>query len=156
MYKKFILDVDGVMTDGKLYWSEQGKPFKAFGNYDHDGLKLLRNYLDIEFISADRAGWAITESRIVNHMKFKLTYVTEKERLSWVLSQGDPSSIVFMGDGPYDAKVLKAVGIGIAPAQAWVGAINAADFITKKAGGDGAVMEACVYLLEKMGINYEL
>jgi 3-deoxy-D-manno-octulosonate 8-phosphate phosphatase KdsC-like HAD superfamily phosphatase len=41
MYKRFIMDVDGVLNDGMLYWGVDGKPFKAFGNYDHDGLKLL-------------------------------------------------------------------------------------------------------------------
>ena len=46
MYKRFILDVDGVLNDGMLYWGVDGKPFKAFGNYDHDGLKLLRKHID--------------------------------------------------------------------------------------------------------------
>ena len=40
--KVFILDVDGVLNDGMLYWGGDGKPFKAFGNYDHDGLKAIK------------------------------------------------------------------------------------------------------------------
>ena len=75
MYKRFIMDVDGVLNDGMLYWGIDGKPFKAFGNYDHDGLKILRKYLEIEFVSADEIGWPITESRIVEHMKFPCTMV---------------------------------------------------------------------------------
>lgn len=154
MYKKFILDVDGVLNDGMLYWGVDGKPFKAFGNYDHDGLKLLRNYLDIEFVSADENGWPITYNRIVDHMKFPLTMVKEKDRLNFVLSKGLPSEIVFMGDGPYDAKIFKHVALGIAPAQAWRTAITEADYVTPREGGKGAVMDACVYIMDEMGIEH--
>jgi 3-deoxy-D-manno-octulosonate 8-phosphate phosphatase (KDO 8-P phosphatase) len=153
VYKKFILDVDGVLNDGMLYWSADGKPFKAFGNYDHDGLKLLRDHLDIEFISADEIGWAITKSRC-DHMKFPLTMVKEKDRLNFVLSKGLPSEIVYMGDGPYDAKIFKHVALGIAPAQAWNTTISEADYVTPREGGKGAVMDACVYIMNEMGIEH--
>ena len=43
----FVLDVDGVMTDGKFYYSEKGKMFKVFSADDHDALCLLRDYLKI-------------------------------------------------------------------------------------------------------------
>jgi len=155
MYKRFILDVDGVLNDGMLYWGPDGKPFKAFGNYDHDGLKFLRDKIEIEFISADRQGWPITESRIVTHMKFPLTCVKEADRLDFVLNKGNPEETVFMGDGPYDAKIFPYVGLGIAPAQAWRTAITNADYVTPRAGGQGAVLDACVYIMDKMGIEHE-
>ena len=154
MYKRFILDVDGVLNDGMLYWGVDGKPFKAFGNYDHDGLKLLRNHLDIEFVSADENGFDITYNRITTHMKFPLTMVKEKDRLNFVLSKGDPNETIFMGDGPYDAKIMPHVGLSFAPAQAWRTAINAATHITKREGGKGAVMDACVIIMDKMGIEH--
>ena len=154
MYKRFIMDVDGVLNDGMLYWGVDGKPFKAFGNYDHDGLKVLRKHIEIEFVSADEVGWPITESRIVEHMKFPLTMVKEKDRLDWVLSKGDPKETIFMGDGPYDAKIFKHVALGIAPAQAWNTAIKEADYVTPREGGKGAVMDACVYIMDKMGIEH--
>jgi 3-deoxy-D-manno-octulosonate 8-phosphate phosphatase (KDO 8-P phosphatase) len=154
MYKKFILDVDGVLNDGMLYWGQDGKPFKAFGNYDHDGLKLLRDHLDIEFVSADENGWPITYNRVSTHMKFPLTMVKEKDRLNFVLSKGLPNEIVFMGDGPYDAKIFKHVGLGIAPAQAWRTAIAEADYVTPREGGKGAVMDACIYIMDEMGIEH--
>ena len=154
MYKRFIMDVDGVLNDVMLYWGHDGKPFKAFGNYDHDGLKLLREHLAIEFVSADENGWPITYNRIVDHMKFPLTMVKEKDRLNWVLSKGDPSETVFMGDGPYDAKIFPHVGLSIAPAQAWRTAIEKATYVTPREGGKGAVMDACIYIMDKMGIEH--
>ena len=154
MYKRFIMDVDGVLNDGMLYWGADGKPFKAFGNYDHDGLKLLRNLIEIEFVSADENGWPITYNRITEHMKFPVTMVKEKDRLNWVLSKGDPKETVFMGDGPYDAKIFPYVGLSIAPRQAWRTAISAADYVTEREGGKGAVMDACIYIMDKMGITH--
>ena len=153
MYKRFIMDVDGVLNDGMLYWGVDGKPFKAFGNYDHDGLKLLRDHLDIEFVSADENGWPITYNRITEHMKFPVTMVKEKDRLKWVLSKGDPEETIFMGDGPYDAKIFLHVGLSFAPAQAWKTAIENADVVTDREGGKGAVMEACVHIMYLMGIE---
>ena len=154
MYKRFILDVDGVLNDGMLYWGANGKPFKAFGNYDHDGLKLLRKHIEIEFVSADENGFGITHNRIVEHMKFPLTLVKEKDRLDFVLAKGDPKETIFMGDGPYDAKIMPHVGLSFAPAQAWRTAINAASYVTRREGGRGAVMDACIIIMDKMGIEH--
>lgn len=155
MYKRFILDVDGVLNDGMLYWGLDGKPFKAFGNYDHDGLKFLRSHLDIEFVSADEVGFPITYNRITSHMKFPVTMVKEKDRLNWVLSKGDPADTIFMGDGPYDAKIFPHVGLSIAPAQSWRTAIGAATYVTPRNGGEGAVLDACVYIMDRMRIEHE-
>jgi len=148
------MDVDGVLNDGMLYWYAGGKPFKAFGNYDHDGLKMLRKHLEIEFVSADEVGWPITESRIIEHMKFPCTMVKEKDRLDFVLNKGNPEETIFMGDGPFDAKIFPHVGLSIAPAQAWRTAISNATYITPREGGKGAVMDACVYIMDKMGIEH--
>ena len=148
------MDVDGVLNDGMLYWYAGGKPFKAFGNYDHDGLKLLRKHLEIEFVSADEVGWPITESRIIEHMKFPCTMVKEKDRLDFVLNKGNPEETIFMGDGPFDAKIFPHVGLSSAPAQAWRTAISNATYVTPREGGKGAVMDACVYIMDKMGIEH--
>lgn len=154
MYKRFILDVDGVLNDGLIHWGPNGKMFKSFGNYDHDGLKFLRQHIDIEFISADEEGWAITESRVVKHMKFPLTMVKEKDRVDYVLSKGDPKETIYMGDGPYDARVMHKVGLSIAPAQAYITCQVIANYVTKNPGGHGAVMEACVLILDELGISH--
>jgi len=151
MIENFILDVDGVLNDGVIYWGVEGKPFKAFGNYDHDGLKMLKDKLNIQFISADRAGWDISKSRIVDHMGFELTLVPEATRFEFVKGF-DFSKTIYMGDGYYDAAVLDAVFYGIAPAQARIEARKAANFVTPSAGGHGAVMDACMHILERLEI----
>jgi len=147
--KYFICDVDGCLNDGKIYWSAEGKPFKAFGNYDHDGLRLLRPYLDIKFITADETGWSIIKSRVVDHMKFELHLVKEKDRYQWVESFGF-DQVAYMGDGYYDAPIIKVASLGIAPKQGRIEARASADYVTPSNGGEGAVMDACLYILDKL------
>lgn len=151
--KYFVCDVDGCLNDGKIYWGIDGKPFKAFGNYDHDGLKMLKPHLNIKFITADESGWDISKSRIVDHMKFELHLVKEADRYNWVEGLGF-DKVAYMGDGFYDAAILKKAAIGIAPAQARIEARRSANFITMNKGGEGAVMDACLYILDRMRVNY--
>ena len=153
MIKYFICDVDGCLNNGIIYWGVDGKPFKAFGNYDHDGLKMLRKHVEIHFISADSSGFDIMKSRIVQHMKFPLHLVSEQERFSFV-EKFNFDQTAFMGDGFFDAPIIKAAKIGIAPAQARDEAKLQADYVTPSRGGHGAVMDACLFILNKMNIKY--
>jgi 3-deoxy-D-manno-octulosonate 8-phosphate phosphatase (KDO 8-P phosphatase) len=155
MIKTFICDVDGCLNDGVIYWAVGGKPFKAFGNYDHDGIKMLRRHLDIQFISADRAGWPIMKDRIVKHMGCKLHLVSEADRYAYVSDHGF-DTVAYMGDGFYDAPIIQMAALGIAPAQGRIEARNAADYVCPSRGGEGAVMDACLFIMRRMGIKYEL
>ena len=67
-FKVFILDVDGVMTDGKFYYSNKGKIMKVFGPDDNDALSLLSNYINIQFVTGDKKGYSISRKRIKEDM----------------------------------------------------------------------------------------
>lgn len=153
--KYFISDVDGCLNDGRIYWDADGKkPFKAFGNYDHDGVKLLRDHVKLIFISADKPSWPILSSRIVKHMKCELWPVSESERFDFVKSYGF-DNVAYMGDGIYDAKVIQHARIGIAPAQARFEARKMATYVTPSNGGEGAYLDACIHIMKYMGIPYD-
>ena len=62
--KVFILDVDGVMTTGHFFYSQDGKVMKIFGPDDNDGLALLEPYIEIIFVTGDRKGYLISKKRI--------------------------------------------------------------------------------------------
>lgn len=152
--KYFISDVDGCLNDGRIYWDADGqKPFKAFGNYDHDGVKLLRDHVQLIFISADKHGWDILESRIVKHMKCELHYVPEPVRFDFISKYGF-ENVAFMGDGIHDAKIIENAKYGIAPAQARLEARRLADYVTPSNGGEGAYLDAAIFLMEKLGLPY--
>lgn len=148
--KHFVLDVDGVMTDGRFYYTNEGKAMKAFGPDDHDALLLVKPYLNVHFVTGDRKGFDITSKRISDHMKFKLDLVSTIERLEWMKLNGyEPEETIYMGDGIFDALVFHKVAYGIAPANALYTTKNYADFVTRSVGGDSAVAEACLHVLEK-------
>jgi 3-deoxy-D-manno-octulosonate 8-phosphate phosphatase (KDO 8-P phosphatase) len=148
--KHFIVDVDGVMTDGRFYYTPDGKAMKAFGPDDHDGLLLLKPYLNIHIVSGDKKGFPITQKRVADDMKMRLDLVSTVERVRWMEESGyKPEEVIYMGDGIFDAAVFDKVGYSIAPANAFYLTKKHADFVTHSAGGDSAVAEACVHILKK-------
>ena len=145
----FILDVDGVMTTGQLGYTEEGKTMKIFGPDDHDGLSLLKNFLEIRFVTGDKTGFNISKRRIVDDMKFQLDLVSTIKRTEWILEKFPLENVIYMGDGIFDHYVFKKVGYSIATANSDMLAKDTADFVTKRNGGDRAVAEACLHILEK-------
>ncbi len=145
----FVLDVDGVMTTGQFLYSESGKEYKIFGPHDNDGLKMLKDKLSIEFISADKRGFAISSKRIVDDMGFNLSLVSSEERYNYLNEKYDLSRVIYMADGLYDASILSDCLFGIAPQNARVEAKTAADYVTPSESAKGAVLDACLIIINK-------
>lgn len=151
-----VLDVDGVLTDGKIYSSQEGKLFKVFGPDDHDAINLIKKKLRVVVVSADERGFAITKRRVEGDMGLELFLVSAKERVEWVASRFNPAETVYMGDGIYDALVFELVGYSIAPRNAFTTTRTKADFVTQSKGSEGAVAEACVHLLDRFFGGFSL
>jgi 3-deoxy-D-manno-octulosonate 8-phosphate phosphatase (KDO 8-P phosphatase) len=146
--KTFVIDVDGVFTDGKFYYTEQGKVMKQFGPEDNDALALLDGKIEIHCVTGDKRGFAITKKRINDDMGIKLSLVSTFERIEWIREFYDPQKTIYMGDGIFDPLVFKEVGYSIAPQNAFYKTKTYADFITNAKGGEGAVAEASLHILE--------
>ncbi len=147
----FILDVDGVLTTGHFLYSIEGKAYKIFGPHDADGLNKIKDRVNIKFISADKRGFQITERRIQD-MGFTVELVSEKDRLNFFKERYGFENSIFMGDGIFDAEILKRCKFGIAPINARKEAKAAAHFITESKSGEGAVCDACLEI-EKRFLN---
>jgi 3-deoxy-D-manno-octulosonate 8-phosphate phosphatase (KDO 8-P phosphatase) len=145
----FVLDVDGVMTTGQFIYSATGKLGKIFGPDDNDALSLLSAHLPIRFLTGDKKGFEISRKRIVDDMGYPLDLVSTFRRKEWLAERYDLNNLVFMGDGIFDHLVMRSVGYAIAPANAHPYALNAAHWVSPSAGGNRAVAEACLHLLEK-------
>lgn len=145
--KNFIIDADGVFTDGTFYYSEKGKVLKKYGPDDADALSLIRDKLNIHVITADKRGFSITKKRIHNHMKLSLELVSSFERVDWISKKYKLSETIYMGDGIFDMLVFKEVAYSIAPANALSAVKKKADFVTERRGGEGAVAEAVIHIL---------
>lgn len=151
----FILDVDGVMTSGQFLYTSEGKAMKIFGPDDNDALSLLKTSLEIRFVTGDKKGFAISKKRIVGDMGFALDLVSTIHRIDWIKDNYKISEVIYMGDGIFDHYVMKHVGYSIAPANADRFAKQSANYVTERSGGDRAVAEACLHIMEKFFIPYD-
>lgn len=153
--KIFILDVDGVMTDGQFHYSIDGKIIKIFGADDSDGLSLLKPFIDVRFVSGDHRGFEISKRRIVDDMKYSLDLVSTIKRIDWIKERWNPKEVIYMGDGLFDHYVFREVGYSIAPANADEFAKKSANYVTKRNGGERAVSEASLHILERFFQAYD-
>ena len=153
--KVVVLDVDGVLTTGQFLYTTEGKVMKVFGADDNDGLSLLNNYIDIRFVTGDKKGFDISRKRIVDDMGFELDLVSTIRRIDWISERYDPTQVIYVGDGIFDHYVMKKVGYSIATANADLLAKKHANYVTERSGGDRAVAEACLHIMEKFFQPYD-
>ena len=148
-YKVFILDTDGVITTGQFFYTAEGKAMKVFGPDDNDALSLLKPYLETRFVTGDKKGYPISKKRISDDMKFKLDLVSTIHRVEWIKERYNLAEVIYMGDGIFDHYVMQRVGYSIAPANADKLTASQANYVTKRSGGDRAVAEACLHILQE-------
>jgi 3-deoxy-D-manno-octulosonate 8-phosphate phosphatase (KDO 8-P phosphatase) len=154
--KNFVIDCDGCLTDGKFTYTKQGKISKVYGPDDSDALDILKNRgIKIYFISGDKRGFAVTKKR-VEDMKFTAELVSTFKRLEWMKKRMKLKETVFMGDGIYDSLVFPYMTYSIAPQNAFYLTKEKANYVTKAWGGEGAVAEACVHIMEKFLGGFKL
>jgi 3-deoxy-D-manno-octulosonate 8-phosphate phosphatase (KDO 8-P phosphatase) len=152
--KLVLMDVDGVMTDGKLYYfpDATGKMTEFKGFNSHDGLGLhLCNFAGIfTGVISGRVSPAVEERARILKMRYvqqgHLHKVTAWEEILKD-AQLDASETAFIGDDFPDVPLIKRAGLGIAVGNARVEVKAAAHFVTQLAGGDGAVREAVELIL---------
>lgn len=153
--KVFILDVDGVLTDGTFYYTEDGKVMKKFGADDNDALSLLKPYVKIIFVTGDKRGFQISKKRIVDDMHFELELVSTIRRIEWIKNRYNPQEVIYMGDGIFDHYVMREVGYSVATNNADFNTKQFASYITERNGGERAVAEASLHILEKFFRKYD-
>jgi 3-deoxy-D-manno-octulosonate 8-phosphate phosphatase (KDO 8-P phosphatase) len=152
----FVLDVDGVMTNGGMWYTKQEKHLKMFGPDDHDAIKELANYMDVCFVTADKRGYDIVERRIQEEMKCPLYFVSHKpkERWQWIKNKYPSHDIIFMGDGIYDFYSLKNAFYSISTDDALPHVQQAAKYVTSHCGGNRAVAEACLHIMDLLKFDW--
>lgn len=149
-FSNFILDVDGVFTDGKFHYSADGKVIKVFGDADNDALSIIKDRLHIEMVTGDKRGFPISKKRIYEDMGYPISLVSTFQRIDWMQERFNLSETIYMGDGIYDPIVFNKVGYSIAPQNAFYNTKQYASHVTNSKGGEGAVAEAVIYIIEKL------
>ncbi len=140
--KLLVLDVDGVLTDGRLWYGNSGEELKAFHIQDGLGIKLLQSAgVDVAIITGrtsqlvNRRGSELGIKHIVQGREDKLVAL---RALAGNLEIG-LEEIAYVGDDLPDLSAIAAVGLGIAVANAMPYVAQHAAYKTARSGGDGAV-----------------
>lgn len=146
-----MLDVDGVLTDGTIIYSDSGEEIKAFNVRDGHGLKLvMRAGIEVVLLTA-------RESKVVKHRARDLgitgVYQKATDKLAaygGIIAEKkiQDKNVLFVGDDIIDIPVLRRVGFSAAVADAVPEVKEVVDYVTSQAGGKGAVRELCELLLK--------
>lgn len=149
-----VLDVDGVMTDNKLYFSNSGEETKAFNTMDGLGLKLLRNSgVRVALITGRQSEIVAMRAR---NLGIDLVFQgrdDKKHVLDEILaSLGlDYSAVAYCGDDLPDLACIRSARLGITVPDSHFLVREAADAVTTRHGGAGAVREICDWILQAQG-----
>ena len=149
-----LLDVDGVMTDGRLGFDGSGRELKFFYARDGIGIRLLqRAGLRVGILSGRKAKVVELRARELGIDLLLQKSQDKAQGLEEVLRREGlrPDQICYVGDDLVDLPVLFGVGLAVAVADAVPEVRAAAHFVTQKPGGRGAVREICEALLKAQG-----
>ncbi len=152
--KLLILDVDGVLTDGRIVYDNFGDELKLFNVNDGLGVYLLGKVgIKTVIITAKKTKAVMKRARDMrvaavysNHYKLKIYQkVLKKFRVK-------DEDVCFMGDDLLDFPIIKRAGLAVAPPNATEEVKNSSHYITKKHGGKGAVRELTEIILKSQGL----
>jgi len=144
------MDVDGVLTDAGMYYTESGDELKKFTTRDGMGIKMLQAAgLVTAFITrektaiVERRGQKLAVPEVHQGVDDKLAVLTTlASKYGLTLDQA-----AYIGDDVNDLEALRAVGFSAAPADAMPSVLEAVHFVCKKKGGEGAVRELADLIL---------
>lgn len=152
--KVVFLDVDGVLTDGGLYFSEQGETLKRFSTLDGHGLKLLKHaeITPVIITGRDSAPLRVRLKALgIEHAKFG-TEDKLPAAEAYLKALGlDWHQAAAMGDDWPDLPVMQRAALSCAPLNAHAQALALAHFVTSRQGGFGAAREFCDLLVVASG-----
>lgn len=149
-----IFDVDGVLTDGRLWYGARGESLKSFHTLDGHGMKMLMASGVSAAILSGRRSEAVAERARELGIEHVLQGVEQKglsfER--FVAQLGVPSETAgYMGDDVLDLPAMRRCGFACAPKEASEVVRRHAHYVTGRAAGQGAAREVCEFLMQAQG-----
>jgi 3-deoxy-D-manno-octulosonate 8-phosphate phosphatase (KDO 8-P phosphatase) len=157
--KLLILDVDGVLTDGKLFFDNDGNEYKAFHARDGHGIKLLRQTgVEVAVISGRKSNSVALRMK---NLGIEHVYQGHENKISAfneiIEKIGiNPEQAAHVGDDVLDLPVMIRVGLAIAVNDANFAVKQHADWCTELSGGCGAVREVCDFIMQAQGTIDEI
>ena len=155
--KLLALDVDGVMTDGTIFYTQNGEEIKTFHAHDGLGIKYLQQ-TGVHVVVISGRGSKPLERRLKD-IGVRRARLKCKDKVGALLDICDELGLglkdcAFMGDDLIDLLVMEQVAYAMAPANAVDAVKEVADWVSERCGGEGAVRAACEHLAAKKGIKF--
>src|SRR5262245_45076591 len=149
-----IFDVDGVLTDGTLYYTDSGEEMKAFNVHDGHGVRMLKDSGVTPAIISSRTSRCV-EARARN-LGIELLFQGAADKL---VAFGEllrraavaPEACAYVGDDLVDLPIMKRCGLAVAVPDAPAPVRKHAHYVTRARGGHGAVRELCEIVLHAQG-----
>lgn len=150
-----IFDVDGVLTDGSLFFGDDGQEYKAFNSRDGHGIKMLQKHGVQCAIITGRTS-RVVEHRMKN-LGIDLLYQGQHDKTEGYAHLMEhtglrDSQVAYLGDDVVDLPVMRKVGLAIAVQDAHPWVLKHAHWQTPSCGGRGAARDVCEMLLEAHGV----
>ena len=148
------LDVDGVLTDGRLYFTDQGQEIKTFSTQDGQALKMLQGTgVDIAIITGRRSRLVARRARELGISLLHQGVADKRAVLESLLRQLDlrADQAAHVGDDIPDLPVLRSVGVAFGVANQHPVLRDHVHLVTPSSGGQGAVREACELIMRIQG-----
>jgi 3-deoxy-D-manno-octulosonate 8-phosphate phosphatase (KDO 8-P phosphatase) len=152
--KLLILDVDGVLTDGKLFFDHQGNEYKSFHARDGHGIKLLRQTgVEVAVISGRKSNSVALRMKNLGIEHVYQGHENKRAAFNEVIEKIGITSeqAAHVGDDLLDLPIMIRVGLSIAVADANFAVKQRADWCTTLPGGHGAVREVCDFIMQAQG-----
>jgi 3-deoxy-D-manno-octulosonate 8-phosphate phosphatase (KDO 8-P phosphatase) len=149
-----VLDVDGTLTDGRIYIGSRGEELKAFQVQDGLGIKLLREMgIEVALITARESQLVAIRARELGLVHVIQACRDKRAALNLLCVKLEVAlhDVAYMGDDLPDLPALAMVGLATAPANAHPWVVERVHWQSRAAGGEGAVRELCDLLLEAQG-----
>jgi len=152
--KLLILDVDGVLTDGRLFFDDHGREYKCFHARDGHGIKLLRQSgVDVAVISGRKSNTVAIRMQSLGVTHVYQGHEDKRAAFCEILRNLDlsPKQVAYVGDDVLDLPIMTQVGFSVAVADANFAVKKRADWCTQTDGGLGAVREVCDLIMLGQG-----
>jgi len=152
--KLLILDVDGVLTDGRLFFDDNGKEYKCFHARDGHGIKLLRQTgVEVAVISGRKSNSVALRMKALGVEYVYQGHENKIAAFNEIIQSLSiqPEQAAHVGDDLLDLPIMTRVGLSIAVNDANDSVKEYADWCTKTPGGQGAVREICDFIMQAQG-----
>jgi 3-deoxy-D-manno-octulosonate 8-phosphate phosphatase (KDO 8-P phosphatase) len=152
--KLLILDVDGVLTDGRLFFDGEGNEYKSFHSRDGHGIKLLRQTgVEVAVISGRKSTSVALRMKSLGIEHVYQGHENKVAAFNEVIKKVGITheQAAYVGDDLLDLPIMLRVGLAIAVNDANFAVKQRADWWTTLAGGQGAVREVCDLIMQAQG-----